>query len=70
MRRDNRNFIDYTNISDTDMTLFHLVKQGYGTYKELCELPGETIIDMIEMENIQSDIEKYEYEQAKNGRGN
>lgn len=48
------------------MTYISLSKKGYGTLEYLRSLDSCDILDLIEFENISSDIENIIYEEAKN----
>lgn len=47
------------------MTFLALSQKGLGTISYLRGLDSNDILDMIEYLNIQSDIEKIQYEEAK-----
>lgn len=51
------------------MTLLSLVRHGYGTFSELSELDTPEFLDIVEFHQMSSAIERYEYEQARNGNG-
>jgi hypothetical protein len=56
-------------VSDLDQTTFHLAKQGYGSLRELRDLDTPEFLDLVEFENINSQIESYMMTRgAKNGR--
>jgi len=65
-RRDSRQFVHFTNISEDDMTLMHLAKQGYASLPELWEMDTPEVLDLIEYENIQADIQEYLEWEARN----
>jgi len=48
------------------MTFISLSKKGYGTLEYLRSLDSDDILDLIEFENISSDIEQIMYDEAKN----
>lgn len=49
------------------MTLMALCKMGYGSLKEMKELDTPEVLDLIEYEHIQSDVQSYLMEEARNG---
>lgn len=59
--------MQYSNISDDDMTLMHLARQGYGSLTELRQLDTPDVMDLIEYENIQADVQEYLEWEARNG---
>ena len=59
--------MQYSNISDDDMTLMHLARQGYGSLMELRQLDTPDVLDLIEYENIQADVQEYLEWEARNG---
>lgn len=58
-------FVEFTNLSNFDITIFSLVKNGYGTLKEVLELDTSDIFKIIEFENITKDIEYLAIEEAQ-----
>ena len=47
------------NISDDDMTVFHLAKQGYGTVAEIKEMDTKEFLDLVEYEHINNALERH-----------
>lgn len=45
-----------------------LVKAGYGSFKEVCEMSVTEVMDALEFEAITSDIHAYKMEQARGGQ--
>lgn len=41
------------------MSMFYLVKQGYGSLADIRELDTEELLDILEYEQIQNRIENY-----------
>jgi len=46
-----------------------LAKAGYGSIKEVSEFDTVTVLDLIEIEEIQADISWLKAEQSRNGYG-
>ena len=61
---DQAEYIKKTNLSDDQMTLFSLSKQGYGSITELEQLDTPEFFDLIEFEQITGAIERYEINKA------
>lgn len=59
------NLIAKTNVSDDDMMIFYLSKQGYGSIAELNELDTTEFLDLIEFEEITNAIEGYHMREAQ-----
>jgi hypothetical protein len=56
--------VDFTNLTDTEILFFSLVKKGYGTLKEIRELDTMDIMNILEFEGIIGDIETLAMEEA------
>lgn len=48
------------------MLMLMIVKKGYGTLKEVKQMSVVEFMDIVEYEQIISDIENYQIEQSKN----
>lgn len=59
------NLIAETNVSDEDMMLFYLSKQGYGSISELNKLDTTEFLDLVEFEEITNAIENYHIRESK-----
>lgn len=55
-KQNHKKYVEYTNVSDINQSLFHLCKKGYGSYKELKSLSVIDVLDMLEFEHISADI--------------
>jgi len=56
--------ISKTNVSDDDMTIFYLSKQGYGSIVEIRELDTTEFLDLVEFEQITKAIEQHSIAEA------
>lgn len=56
-----------TNVSDYTMTVFFLVKKGYGSRAEIEAWDTPEFLDAVEYESILNDIEEHEKTKAKQG---
>jgi hypothetical protein len=61
--------IAHTNVSDDDMAVFYLAKQGYGTIAEIRDMDSPEFLDLMEYEAISNAIERYRIEEAKRQNG-
>ena len=59
--------IEKTNVSDDDMKIFYLAKQGYGSIAEIRELDTKEFLDLVEFEQITKAIEQYSIAEASRG---
>lgn len=66
VKKENQNYVKFTNVSNLDMTIFYLSKQGYGSIKEIRELGTDDFLNLVEYEQICSDIESYQMQNARN----
>lgn len=62
---DGPSYVEFTNVSDDDATIFHLARRGYATVTELLQWDTPELFDLIEFERIQQDIEQYQIDQAR-----
>ena len=53
-----------TNLSDEDMMVFYLSKQGYGSIAEIENLDTKEFLDLVEFEHITNAIESYRINEA------
>jgi len=54
--------VAFSNIDEEDMTIFYLVKQGYGTRSEIEQWDTTEFLDAVEYERIQKDIEWFTFQ--------
>jgi hypothetical protein len=59
------NLVSFTNVSDDDMTIMHLARQGYGSVNEISEWDSPQLLDAVEYEHIRMDLERYHAPQAQ-----
>lgn len=57
-----------TNVSDEDMAMFYLAKQGYGSVAEVEEWDTPRFLDALEYEEIMNAIERYRIDEARRER--
>ena len=58
--------MDHTNLSDTDILLFSIVKKGYCNLIEAKELDTPELLKILEYESIMSDIESLAIDDSRN----
>ena len=58
-------WVSHTNIEDINLLFFSLVKKGYGSLQEVKAFDTKDIYEILEYENILSDIEQLEYESSR-----
>lgn len=46
----------HTNVPEVDAVMFHLVKNGYGSLREVEAFDIETVLNILEFEAIQNEI--------------
>ncbi len=61
----NEDFIRQCNISDVDMSIFFLSKNGYGSVNEIEQWDTPRFLDALEYEFIQTNIEKELYQREE-----
>ena len=54
-----------TNISDDDLMIFYLSKQGYGSIAEINDFDTTEFLDLVEFEHITNAIEGYQIKEAR-----
>lgn len=70
MRREgDGDLVAHTNIADEDAAVFHLARRGYGSVVEIKQMDTPQFLDLVEFEQIYSDLELYHSQQAQNGNG-
>jgi hypothetical protein len=52
----------FTNIDAVDFQILSIVKQGFGSLKEIASLDTKEFLDIVEFINIHNDIERNEIE--------
>jgi len=57
--------VEHSNLDDFDVLMFSLSKKGYGSLAEVRNLDTDELLKIVEYENIVSDIEMLEMEDAK-----
>jgi len=57
--------VEHSNLDDFDVLMFSLSKKGYGSLAEVRKLDTDELLKIVEYENIISDIEMLEMEDAK-----
>lgn len=58
-KKEERQYIRKTNVDDLTFTMAFLVRQGYGTMKEIQSLDTPEFLDLVEVEMIRMDIERH-----------
>jgi len=65
--RDNywKQYVEHTNLSETDILFISLTKKGYGSLDTIKKLDTDDILKILEYESIVSDIEQLAIEDSK-----
>ena len=68
VKADSTQYIRSTNVDDLTFSQSFLVEAGYGTMKEVRQMDTPEFLDLIEVEMIKRDIQKYKIDNPDKAR--